>query len=98
MRKIEEQLVNAIANKKNFRSGNTEYVHGTLISSVYLFGHEICRIDETTGVRKYSHCGWPTVTTASRLNALGANVRKRKVSEYETKFINADGSDFVCQF
>ena len=70
MRKIERQMCDAIRNKVNWSSGNTTVfndnegnqfvtLHGNLIATISNFGDI-----------KLSSCGWQTVTTKSRLNAI----------------------------
>ena len=72
MRRIEQQMNRAIANKADWSSSNTrvEYNNNTNCSSIYLHGHQIATLDHHTNALKLSSCGWQTVTTKSRLNAL----------------------------
>ena len=72
MRKIEQQMNRAIANKADWSSSNTrvEYNNSTDCSSIYLHGHQIATYDHNNQAVKLSSCGWQTVTTKSRLNAL----------------------------
>ena len=72
MRKIERQMNFAISNKGNWSSSNTQvsYNENTNCSSVYLHGHQIATLDHNTQALKLSSCGWQTVTTKSRLNAI----------------------------
>ena len=72
MRKIERQMNFAISNKSNWSSSNTQvsYNENTNCSSVYLHGHQIATYDHNTLALKLSSCGWATVTTKSRLNAI----------------------------
>ena len=76
MRKIEQQMLQAIANRRDWRSNNTEvqcvtFPHGGEdIDRVYvkLHGSTIAII---TPNEVYAYdCGWQTTTTKSRLNAL----------------------------
>lgn len=77
MRKIEQQLIEAIKAGKPFNKDNTSL---SVIPqtdnewwSVKLYGNEIARIyRHISGVKKIeiSHCDWLTVTTKSRLNAI----------------------------
>ena len=71
MRQIEKMMVNAVANKQNFRLNNTEVrnINGAIF--VALHGNLIYA--KINGVHYYSNAGWNTRTTASRLRALGAN-------------------------
>ena len=70
MRKIEREMQRAIANKVNWSQSNTTVfndnegntfvtLHGNLIATIFA-NHNI----------KLSSCGWQTVTTKSRLNAI----------------------------
>jgi len=72
MRKIEQQMNRAISNKINWSSSNTivEYNNSTDCSSIYLHGHQIATYDHKNQAVKLSSCGWQTVTTKSRLNAI----------------------------
>ena len=73
MRKIEEKMLEAVENRKSANIGNTSVVCENGSVKVYLFGNKI--YEECGGVRRYSSCGYPTVTTASRLRALGADIK-----------------------
>ena len=77
MRKIERQMNFAISNKGNWSSSNTQvsYNENTNCSSVYLHGHQIATVDHNTNAVKLSSCGYTTVTTKSRLNALLSEVK-----------------------
>lgn len=78
MRQIEEKMIQAVKAGKNFRSGNTVVnVDGSGIK-VYLHGNCIYAIYE--GVKRFTLAGWNTVTTRSRLNALGVDVRQKNWS------------------
>lgn len=69
MRKIEQQMLNAIRQKKDWRSGNTsvEKIGATEIH-VKLFNNLIATIRQD---KIYlSNCGYLTATTKSRLNAI----------------------------
>jgi hypothetical protein len=72
MRKIEQQMNRAISNKINWSSSNTQvsYNESTDCSSIYLHGHQIATFDHNNQAVKLSSCGWQTVTTKSRLNAI----------------------------
>lgn len=86
MRKIEQQMLNAIHNHVRWSLDNT------IVSpldennlAVYLHGNEIALINQITGfvmtnvdtLRRY-----PTPTTKSRLRALGVSVATRKGVTY----------------
>jgi len=81
MRKIEQAMIEAIRNKKNFTRSNTSvyleplpdgrevaevYLHGNPIASVIFSHRDSSRIEEI----RLSDAGWKTVTTKSRLNAV----------------------------
>ena len=73
MRKIEQQMNEAILNRKDFFSSNTSvenYVNnitGVREAVVKLHGNHIATVGETLQI---CDAGWQTVTTKSRLNAL----------------------------
>lgn len=78
MRQIEKKMIQAVKAGKNFRSGNTVVnVDGSGIK-VYLHGNCIYAVYE--GVKRFTLAGWNTVTTRSRLNALGVDVRQKNWS------------------
>ena len=72
MRKVEQQMNEAILNRKDFFKGNTSvenYITETGVREaiVKLHGNHIATIGDTLQI---SDAGWQTVTTKSRLNAL----------------------------
>ena len=72
MRLIEKQMNFALSNKANWSKSNTQVVYNesTNCSSVYLHGHQIATLDHNTQSLKLDSCGYQTVTTKSRLNAI----------------------------
>lgn len=76
MRKIEQAMLNAVHNKKNWKQGNTEvrYSEGKNTSCVTLYGNFIYSYYYDTGEVIFSLCGWNTQTTRSRLNTLGVSI------------------------
>ena len=72
MRLIEKQMNFAISNKANWGKSNTQVVYNesTNCSQVYLHGHQIASVDHNTQAIKLDSCGYETVTTKSRLNAI----------------------------
>ena len=72
MRKLERLMNRALVSKNNWAGSNTTvcYSDETNCSSVYLHGHNIATLDHTTNALKLSSCGYETVTTKSRLNAI----------------------------
>ena len=77
MRKLERQMNFAISNKGNWSGSNTQvnYNSNTNCSSIYLHGHQIATYDHNTNAIELSSCGYETVTTKSRLNALLSEVK-----------------------
>ena len=77
MRKIERQMNFALSNKGNWAGSNTSvsYNSNTNCSSVYLHGHQIATLDHSTNALKIDSCGYQTVTTKSRLNAILQEVK-----------------------
>ena len=70
MRKIERQMLNAIANNSDWQSANTrvEFDADTNESKVYLHGNHIADVADNY-IRIYDG-GWQSVTTKSRINAI----------------------------
>ena len=62
----------AVSNKGNWSGSNTSvtYHQSENLSEVRLHGHLIAWYDHSNGKLALSSCGWETVTTKSRLNAL----------------------------
>ena len=77
MRKIEKEMNFAVSNKANWRKSNTEvcYNDNTNCSSILLHGHQIATVDHNLKAVKLDSCGYETVTTKSRLNALLSEVK-----------------------
>ena len=77
MRKIERQMNFALSNKGNWAGSNTSvsYNSNTNCSSIYLHGHQIATLCHETKAVKLSSCGYTTVTTKSRLNAILEEVK-----------------------
>ena len=67
----------ALSNKGNWAGSNTSvsYNSNTNCSSVYLHGHQIATLDHSTNALKIDSCGYQTVTTKSRLNAILEEVK-----------------------
>ena len=80
----------AIVNKNNWSNSNTQvnYNSNTDCSAVYLHGNQIATVDHKNEAVKLSSCGWHSVTTKSRLNAIldeliaGARVYQHKFNWY----------------
>ena len=77
MRKIEKMMNFAISNKADWSGSNTSvsYNESTNCSSIYLHGHQIATFDHNLKAVKLSSCGYETVTTKSRLNAILQEVK-----------------------
>ena len=92
MRKIEQQMIDAIKGNKNWSSGNTQVVTNLDLSNVYLHGNLIAQIDNNT-VTIFDG-GWQSKTTKSRLNVLceefciaGEGVFQKDFLWYVRKFV-----------
>lgn len=71
MRKIEQKLCAAIKNRKSFQLSNTTYTVGeSSTDMVTLFGNRICYINWELNQLEITNCGYETITTKSRLNAI----------------------------
>ena len=77
MRKLARLMNMAITHKTDWSSSNTrvEYNNSTNCSSIYLHGHQIATFDHNLKAVKLSSCGYTTVTTKSRLNAILEEVK-----------------------
>lgn len=97
MREIEKKMVAAIRNTKNFNGNNTQVEcqsNGSIY--VYLFGNCIYKI--VNGKTYFNLCGWNSVTTRSRLNALGVNVTSKDfIPYYNGKPISAHSGWIAVQ-
>ena len=62
----------AIVNKNDWSNSNTqvEYNSSTDCSAVFLHNNRIATYDYKNEALKLSSCGWQSVTTKSRLNAI----------------------------
>ena len=70
MRKIETQMIAAINNRKDWKSGNTEvFVNDNHCANVYLHGNLIAWVNQDNDLTVFDG-GWQSNTTKSRLNAL----------------------------
>ena len=94
MRKIEQQMISAVQNNKNWQSANTS-VHFNEVSGeslIRLHGNLIAVVDEDS--MTIFDGGWQTNTTKSRLNALcdafcidGEGVFQKDFVWYVRKFV-----------
>lgn len=86
MRVIEQKMLKAVKNKKNWKSGNTQvYVTPSGDIDILLYGNLICRV-YNDGTSCINLCGYNTTTTRSRLTALfyytGIKVRCKNFTPY----------------
>lgn len=102
MRKIEQEMNNAISNNKNWQSANTAVTFDpeTNESKVYLHGNHIATVGDDF-VQIFDG-GWQSNTTKSRLNAIlsehaikGECVFQKNFKWYVDKFIGQAGSSPV---
>lgn len=81
MRKIEKEMLEAIRNRENFCKSNTKVIVNT--KCVYVKLYDTIIYIKKEGTEYFSDGGFNTVTTSSRLRALGANystnINKTKV-------------------
>jgi uncharacterized protein YlzI (FlbEa/FlbD family) len=85
MKKIDELAKNAFINKKKFKLKNTKVEIIRDLPHLYLHDNLIAKMDEY-GDLLINHCGWETVTTKSRLNALpDVNIKLSKGKFYLNK-------------
>jgi len=87
MRKIEQQMMQAVENNRTWAAGNTSVGRDAVIPNlmaVRLHGNHIASIEIADGrilnrwINIWTLDEYPTVTTLSRLRALGFRVRKAK--------------------
>lgn len=80
MKKIEEKMAAAVKSRRAWSESNTSVIVNLCPGEirVYLFGNCIYR---KNGEGEFINlCGWPTVTTYSRLRALGVDICSRQYS------------------
>lgn len=84
MRKVEKQMIAAIKNRSPFHGRNTTVYINTSKAEIFLHGNHIAdwTWDGGLSVNEYTLSRWPSVTTKSRLRALGANVYTKKHQVY----------------
>ena len=85
MKTIEKGMVAAFNSNKDFHKDNTSVVVADGKVNVYLFGNKIASKDVKSGEVRYSNCGWASVTTSSRLHALGCDCRIKKGVMYDSE-------------
>jgi hypothetical protein len=74
MKQITKLMRDAFLDGKPFRRDNTEVRVTDSSVSIYLFGNKIASRGKHSLATLVTNCGWDTVTTKERLNAL-PNVR-----------------------
>lgn len=86
MRKIEQEMLEAISQGRNWSKDSTQVTNGDNgLLEVYLYGHLIASLGGrgvNLSVNKQVLAQYPTTTTKSRLRALGANVYTKKGVTY----------------
>jgi len=98
MRKIEQQMNDAIREGKDWKSGNTQVITlnnmGERVSFVYLHGNHIAIVGDNY-IRIYDG-GWQSNTTKSRLNAIleGNGLPGERIfqEKFEWKLRMSDGT------
>ena len=101
MRKIEKDMLKAIKDGRNWKCKNTEVFVSDGTVCVYLHGHLIAKFQRDNSVIM-SLCGWNTVTTRSRLNAicraysLGGFCQRNHSAMYNGEYI--DPSDAITEY
>ena len=110
MKKIEKIMVDAIENRKDWSNGNTSvnrfYVHNFegVRTQVRLHGNLIAIITDikTDSWQRndieLSSCGWETVTTKSRLNALLAYTPFKIVQKNYQWFVHSNITNQMMPF
>ncbi|AOO14274.1 hypothetical protein Sn110110_080 [Cyanophage S-RIM14] len=100
MRKIEQQMISAVQNNQDWKSGNTQVITIEGVSFIYLHGNQIASVDEDS-MTIYDG-GWQSVTTKSRLNALctafcvtGEGVFQKNYKWFVRKFVGMAGQSKV---
>lgn len=77
MRQIEKAMCAAVEERRNWRNSNTE-VSVSKLGTVHVYLHGNCiYASYPNGEKQFSLAGWNTVTTRSRLAALGVSVRQK---------------------
>ena len=100
MRKIEQQMCEAIQSNLDWKSGNTQVITIEGVSFVYLHGNQIATINDDS-MTIYDG-GYQSTTTKSRLNALcnyfcmdGECVYQKNFKWYVDKFVGMAGQSKV---
>lgn len=75
MKAVERRMLQAVKERRNYRERNTVVNVENGDVRVYLHGN--CIFASVDGVERFTLAGWNTVTTRSRLNALGVYVSQK---------------------
>ena len=70
MRQISKDASQAFWNGQSFKRSNTEVRMTNVTVEFYLHGNLIAERSLLFDILRINHCGWPTVTTKERLNAI----------------------------
>ena len=101
MRQIEQNLINAIRErKKAWSQDNTtiSYNENTETYDVFLHGHKIASIDYSNRKVRLSSCGWRTNITKARLNAILTALRADGYIRQEQKRWQICGTNGYYKF
>ena len=94
MRKIEKEMLQAICNRENFCKSNTKVVVNAKCVYVKLYDTIIYIL--RNGIEYFSDGDFNTVTTSSRLRALGANYSTNK-SKNKIKLYSQNDMYQLCK-
>ena len=100
MRKIEQQMIAAIRDSRDWKCDNTEVINKEDFTEVFLHGNHIATIDDTS-VTLFDG-GFQSKTTKSRLNAIcdafcirGEGIFQRNWKWFVHQFVGQAGSSPV---
>ena len=94
MRKIEQEMNQAIIQEVKWKKDNTEVVVLDTMLLIKLHGNTIAKLDRVTREFSISSGGWATRTTCSRLNALVGRLFKVNIVKGELLLSKLDKKDF----
>lgn len=81
MYKLEKNMVAAVQARRNWSESNTA-VHTSENGTVVTLHGNIIFLRHSNGREAINLCGWNTVTTRSRLRALGVDIRTKAGQAY----------------
>ena len=70
MRVFQENIYNALIRRSNWCGNNTSLTTNGGVSSLVYYFSNIATIDHVHKTAKLSYCGWNTVSTGARINAV----------------------------